>query len=107
MTHQSKQYHYNVGFSVFGTGDVVAIHAPAWVSYPQIVHLARARPALVPGDPEWGLKMSVRDLERVVPGAQGLILCSPCNPTGAAYTPAALKATATCARGRKGWVIPA
>src|SRR2546426_11865357 len=63
-------------------GDVVAIPAPAWVSYPQIVHLTRARPILVPGDPEWGHKLSVRDLQRVVPGAQGLILCSPCNPTG-------------------------
>src|SRR2546426_6597807 len=55
-------------------GDVVAIPAPAWVSYPQIVHLTRARPILVPGDPEWGHKLSVRDLQRVVPGAQGLIL---------------------------------
>src|SRR3989441_1216177 len=105
VSNGSKQSLFNVCFSVFGPGDVVAIPAPAWVSYPQIVHLARARPALVPGDPEWGLKMSVRDLERVVPGAQGLILCSPCNPTGAVYTHAELKAIATWARDRKVWVI--
>jgi aspartate aminotransferase len=84
---------------------VVAIPAPAWVSYPQIVYLSRARPVLVPGDPEWSLKVSVRDLDRVVPGARGLVLCSPCNPTGAVYTHAEIKAIAQWARDRKVWVI--
>jgi aspartate aminotransferase len=101
----SKQSLFNVCFALFGPGDVVAIPAPAWVSYPQIVHLARARPVLVPGDPEWSLKVSVRDLDRVVPGACGLILCSPCNPTGAVYTHGELKAIAQWARDRKVWVI--
>src|SRR3954462_1876511 len=86
VSNGSKQSLFNACFTLFGPGDVVAIPAPAWVSYPQIVHLTRARPVLVPGDPEWSLKVGVRDLERVVPGAQGLILCSPCNPTGAVYT---------------------
>src|SRR5581483_350085 len=100
-----KQSLFNSCFALFGPGDVVAIPAPAWVSYPQIVHLARARPVLVPGDPEWSLKVSVRDLERVVPGARGLILCSPCNPTGAVYTMPELRAIAQWARARKVWVI--
>ncbi len=101
----SKQSLFNVCFSLFGPGDVVAIPAPAWVSYPQIVYLARARPVLVPGEAEWSLKVSVRDLDRVVPGARGLILCSPCNPTGAVYTHAEIKAIATWARDRKVWVV--
>src|SRR2546428_3375668 len=105
VSNGSKQSLFNVCFSLFGPGDVVAIPAPAWVSYPQIVHLARGRPVLVPGDPEWSLKLSVRDLDRVVPGAQGLILCSPCNPTGSVYTHAELKAIAQWARARKVWVI--
>ncbi len=105
ISNGSKQSLFNVCFSLFGPGDVVAIPAPAWVSYPQIVHLARARPVLVPGDAEWALKVGVRDLERVVPGAQGLILCSPCNPTGAVYTLAELKAIAQWAVERKVWVI--
>ena len=75
------------------------------MSYPQIVHLARARPVLVPGDPEWSLKVGVRDLERVVPGTQGLILCSPCNPTGGVYTHAEIKAIAQWAAEKKVWVI--
>src|SRR5437867_3761866 len=105
VSNGSKQSLFNVCFSVFGPGDVVAIPAPAWVSYPQIVHLARARPVLVSGEPEWSLKVSVRDLDRVVPGARGLILCSPCNPTGAVYTHAEIKAIAQWARERKVWVI--
>jgi aspartate aminotransferase len=105
ISNGSKQSLFNVCFSLFGPGDVVAIPAPAWVSYPQIVHLARARPVLVPGDPEWSLKVGVRDLERVVPGTQGLILCSPCNPTGAVYTHAEIKAIAQWAAEKKVWVI--
>jgi aspartate aminotransferase len=105
ISNGSKQSLFNVCFTLFGPGDVVAIPAPAWVSYPQIVYLARARPALVPGDAEWSLKVGVRDLDRVVPGARGLVLCSPCNPTGAVYTAAEIRAIAQWAMERKVWVI--
>src|SRR2546429_4639616 len=105
VSNSSKQSLFNVCFTLFGPGEVVAIPAPAWVSYPQIVYLSRARPVLVPGEPEWSLKVSVRDLDRVVPGARGLILCSPCNPTGAVYTQAEIKAIAHWARDRKVWIV--
>src|SRR5439155_12134009 len=105
VSNGSKQSLFNVCFTLFGPGDVVAIPAPAWVSYPQIVYLSRARPVLVPGDPEWSLKVAVRGLDRVVPGARGLILCSPCNRTGAVYTQAEIKAIAMWARDRKIWVV--
>jgi len=101
----SKQSLFNVCFTLFGPGDVVAIPTPAWVSYPQIVHLARARPVMVAGDPEWSLKVSVKDLERMLPGATGLILCSPCNPTGGVYTHGEIKAIAQWAKSKKVWVI--
>src|SRR6266704_2851140 len=105
ISNGSKQSLFNVCFTLFGPSDVVAIPAPAWVSYPQIVHLTRARPVLVTGDPEWSLKVSVRDLERMLPAATGLILCSPCNPTGAVYTHAEIKAIAQWAHAKKVWVI--
>src|SRR6266849_7954953 len=105
VSNGSKQSLFNACFTLFGPGDVVAIPAPAWVSYPQIVHLARARPVMIAGDPEWSLKASVKDLERMLPGATGLLLCSPCNPTGAVYTHAEIKAIALWARDRKVWVI--
>ena len=101
----SKQSLFNACFTLFGPGDVVAIPSPAWVSYPQIVHLSRARPVMIAGDPEWSLKPSVKDLERMLPGASGLILCSPCNPTGAVYTHAEIRAIAQWAQAKKVWVI--
>ena len=101
----SKQSLFNACFSLFGPGDSVAIPAPAWVSYPQIIHLARARPVMVAGDAEWGLKVGVKDLERMVPTPKGLILCSPCNPTGAVYSLTELRAIAEWAERKNAWII--
>jgi aspartate aminotransferase len=102
----SKQSLFNTCFSLFGPKDQVLIPAPAWVSYPQIVHLTRAEPVLVPGDIEWGLKVSARDLDRhSTTRTRGVILCSPCNPTGAVYTLAELRAIAEWARKHEVWVI--
>ena len=105
VSNGSKHSLFNACFTLFGPADVVAIPAPAWVSYPQIVHLARARPVQIAGDPEWSLKVSVRELERILPAARGLILCSPCNPTGSVYTHGELRAIAQWARERNVWVI--
>ncbi len=102
----SKQSLFNACFSLFGPGQRVLIPGPAWVSYPQIVHLSRAEPVLVPGDIEWGLKVSVRDLDAAYSkSVKGLILCSPCNPTGAVYTLAELKAIAEWAHKNHVWII--
>ena len=102
----SKQSLFNACFTLFGPGQRVLIPGPAWVSYPQIVHLSRAEPILVPGDIEWGLKVSVRDLDSAYSkSVRGLILCSPCNPTGAVYTLAELKAIAEWAHKHQVWII--
>lgn len=102
----SKQSLFNACFSLFGPHDRVLIPAPAWVSYPQIIHLCRAEPVLVPGDIEWGLKVSVRDLDRAYSKlTKGLILCSPCNPTGSVYTLAELRAIAEWAKKHDVWII--
>jgi aspartate aminotransferase len=102
----SKQSIFNACFTLFGPRDQVLIPSPAWVSYPQIVHLCRAEPVLVPGDVEWGLKVSARDLDRHSnKSTRGLILCSPCNPTGAVYTLAELKAIAEWAKANNVWII--
>src|SRR5436309_2020052 len=61
VSNGSKQSLFNVCFTLFGPGDVVAIPAPAWVSYPQIVHLARARPVRVSGEPDGGLAVAYDD----------------------------------------------
>src|SRR5207244_2991444 len=68
VSNGSKQSLFNVCFTLFGPGEVVAIPAPAWVSYPQIVYLSGARPGLVPGPPEGSLQVSGRDLHGGVAG---------------------------------------
>lgn len=106
ISNGSKQSLFNACFTLFGPTDRVLIPSPAWVSYPQIVHLTRAEPVMVPGDPEWGLKVSVKDLEaQYTTRTKGLILCSPCNPTGAVYTAPELKAILEWATRRGVWVI--
>jgi len=102
----SKQALFNACFSLFGPKDKVLIPAPAWVSYPQIVHLARAEPVLIPGAADWGLKVSADDLQKHTDKlVRGLILCSPCNPTGAVYTLSELKAIAAWAKRHEVWII--
>jgi aspartate aminotransferase len=102
----SKQSIFNACFTLFGPTDQVLIPSPAWVSYPQIVHLCRAEPVMVPGALDWGLKVSARDLDRASSKrTRGLILCSPCNPTGSVYTATEIKAIAEWARKHGIWVI--
>jgi aspartate aminotransferase len=106
VSNGSNQSLFNACFSLFGPGDKVLIPSPAWVSYPQIVHLCRAEPVMVAGDPEWGLKVSVEDLERHRdPQVRGVILCSPCNPTGSVYTAAEVRAISQWASHHGIWVL--
>ena len=102
----SKQSIFNACFTLFGPKDQVLIPSPAWVSYPQIIHLCRAEPTLVPGALDWGLKVSVRDLDRAsTKRTKGLIICSPCNPTGSVYTAGEIKSIAEWARKHEVWII--
>jgi aspartate aminotransferase len=106
VSNGSKQALFNACLCLFGQREKVLIPSPAWTSYPQIVHLARATPVEVPGDPEWGLKVSVADLDRMYDeSVKGLILNSPVNPTGAVYALAELKSIAEWARGKGVWII--
>src|SRR5204862_6715492 len=91
---------------LFGQREKVLIPSPAWTSYPQIVHLARATPVEVPGDAEWSLKVSVADLDRAYDDSvKGLMINSPVNPTGAVYTLAELRGIAEWAKGKGVWIV--
>ena len=106
VSNGSKQSLYNASLCLFGQREKVLVPMPYWTSYPQIVHLARATPVEVPGDPEWSLKISVADLDRAWDETvKGLILNSPTNPTGAVYTQAELEAIAKWARRKGVWII--
>jgi len=106
VSNGAKQAVFNACFTLFGLRDKVLIPTPAWTSYPQIVHLARAMPVEVAGESEWSLKVSADNLDQAWDDAvKGLIVNSPCNPTGAVYTLAELRSIAEWARRRGVWII--
>ena len=84
---------FNALVCTINPGDEVIIPAPYWVCYPDIVLFAGGKPVIVPTRLENGFKMKPEALERAItPKTKWLILNSPSNPTGAAYTRAELKA---------------
>jgi len=90
-----KQVIYNAILATVDPGDRVVIPAPYWVSYPDIVLLAGGEPVIVPCPAERDFKLTPEALEEALaPGAKWLILNSPSNPTGAAYTREELAALA-------------
>ena len=87
-----KQVLYNALVATLNPGDEVIIPAPYWVSYPEMVALAGGESVPVVCPAETGFKLSPGDLEKAItPKTKWLILNSPSNPTGAAYTRAELK----------------
>lgn len=68
-------------------GDEVIIPAPCWVSYPGMVSLLGANPVIVPCDVDTGFRLSAEKLEAAItPNTKWLMLNSPSNPTGSAYS---------------------
>ena len=90
-----KQVLFNALMATLDAGDEVVIPAPYWVTYPDIVALAEATPIAVACPAENGFKLKPADLEAAItPRTKWLILNSPSNPSGAAYSRAELKALA-------------
>jgi aspartate aminotransferase len=90
-----KQVLYNAMVATLSPGDEVVIPAPYWVSYPEMVLLCDGEPVPVACPQNNGFKLRPEDLEAAItPRTKWLILNSPSNPTGAAYTEAELKALA-------------
>src|SRR6478609_6282240 len=88
-----KQVLYNAFVATLNPGDEVIIPAPYWVSYPDMVLLAGGEPVEVATTMASGFKMTAQQLERAItPKTKWVLLNSPSNPTGAAYTRAELKA---------------
>jgi aspartate aminotransferase len=88
-----KQVLYNALVATLNPGDEVIIPAPYWVSYPDMVMLAGGEPVAITATAETGFKIKPEQLERAItPRTKWLILNSPSNPTGSAYTRAELKA---------------
>jgi len=90
-----KQVLYNAFVATLSPGDEVVIPAPYWVSYPEMVCLCDGEPVPVACSQNNGFKLRPEDLDAAItPKTKWLILNSPSNPTGAAYTEADLRAVA-------------
>lgn len=80
-------------------GDEVIITAPCWVSYPEMVKFCGGRPVVIPCTAQTGYKLTAEVLEAAItPKTKWLMLNSPSNPTGAAYSAAELGALADVLR---------
>lgn len=89
----AKQTIFNLCLAVLDAGDEVIIPSPYWVSYPDMAMLADGLPVTPDAGPAQGYKITPRQLEAAItPKTKLLLLNSPSNPTGAAYTRAELRA---------------
>jgi len=82
-----KQVLYNAFMATVNKGDEVIIPAPYWVSYPDIILLAGGKPKIVKCDEKDDFKLTPKKLEKAISKkTKWIILNSPSNPTGSAYT---------------------
>lgn len=87
-----KHSFYNLTQALLDPGDEVIIPAPYWVSYPDMVKLAGGKPVIIEAGIEEGFKITEQQLQRAIgPKTRMLVLNSPSNPTGAAYSLGELK----------------
>ena len=92
----AKHTLYNMAQALLDAGDEVIIPAPYWVSYPDIVVLAEGVPVIVNTQEKDGFKMKPEQLKAAITSrTRAVVINSPSNPTGAAYSPAELKALAS------------
>ena len=106
VTTGSKQALFNACFVLFGEDDEVLVPTPAWTSYYEMVELSRATAVPVLGDASRGFKVTADDLERyATDSTRGVMLNSPCNPTGSVYTSQELDDLVRVSAERNWWVI--
>ncbi|MEX2409251.1 MAG: pyridoxal phosphate-dependent aminotransferase [Rhodovibrionaceae bacterium] len=102
-----KQVLYNAFQATLNKGDEVIVPAPFWVSYPDMVLLAEGEPVAVPCSQNNGFKLRPEDLEAsITKKTRWLMLNSPSNPTGAAYSREELAALAeVLKRHEQVWIL--
>ena len=94
----AKHTLYNAAVALLNPGDEVLIPAPYWVSYPEQVKLVDGVPVAVPTEEAGGFQVDPDRLAAAVtPRTRAVIINSPNNPTGAVFSPAALRAVGALA----------
>jgi aspartate aminotransferase len=102
----AKHSLFNLCFALLGPGDEAIVPTPCWVSYPEQCQLAGAEAVLVETGAEEGFKLTPERLRAAItPRTRALFLCTPSNPTGAAYSRSELAALAEVMRGHSFWIV--
>ena len=87
VSNGAKQSLYNMLVAILNRGDEVIVPAPYWVSYPDMVKLADASPAILTATAEHDYKITARELQNTLnENTRLIILNSPSNPTGKVYS---------------------
>lgn len=106
VTCGAKHALYNIFQVLCEEGDEVIIPSPYWVSYPEMVRLAGAKPVIVKAEAKDDFKPTAKDLEgSITERTRAFILNSPSNPAGAVYSRDDLERVANLAIARGIWVI--
>lgn len=106
VTAGGKQALYNTAMVLFGPGDEVITHAPYWPTLTEQIKLAEATPVLARTYPEDGFAIRARTiLDAVTPRTRGVIVNSPCNPTGALISETDLAEIADAAVQKNIWIV--
>ncbi len=94
----AKHSFFNLAQVLWEEGDEIIVPAPYWVSYPDIIRYAGALPVIIDTLGENQFKITPDQIQSAVtPNTRAIILNSPSNPTGSAYTKKELEAIAECA----------
>jgi len=106
VTAGGKQALYNTALTLFGPGDEVITHAPYWPTLTEQIKFADATPVLVRTPADDGFAIHAASiLQAVTPRTRGIIINSPCNPTGALVTEAELSKIGEVAARQNIWII--
>ncbi len=101
-----KQALYNAALTLFDAGDEVITHAPGWPTLVEQIKLADATPVVVRATPDNGFALTADlFLAAVTPRTRGIVLNSPCNPTGALMSESDLTVLAQEASRRGIWLV--
>jgi aspartate aminotransferase len=102
----AKHALFNLCFALLQAGDEAIVPTPCWVSYPEQAALAGATPVLVETRAEDGYKLTADSLRAAITErTRVLFLCTPNNPTGAAYSDSELRALADVLRAHSIWIV--
>ena len=98
----AKHSLFNIAQVLWEEGDEIIVPAPYWVSYPDIIRYAGAKPIIIDTLSSNGFKITPSQINSAItPNTRAIIINSPSNPTGSAYSKRELELIAECALSNK------